>query len=212
MTAKNFQEAWEAAAAIMPTDFEHDSARSAAAGYPVYYSTAFAVEAWISDLGDRLEVNLPNGKSINIWIEEEKKEEEKTEAELDREAEETAENMEVSALYTPEVSIEITVAIDGEYGGRNQAIIYNGIQRGNKTIIFDVIKRYCALNDIKWGRMHGAKADFHEHGKDSGRGHYIISAVVNPSIGFELDFLTKCAALLLEHAEEHDSNRREREE
>ena len=26
------------------------------------------MNAWISDLGNRLEVNLPDGKSVNIWI------------------------------------------------------------------------------------------------------------------------------------------------
>ena len=27
--------------------------------------------AWISDLGDRLEINLENGETVNIWIDEE---------------------------------------------------------------------------------------------------------------------------------------------
>ena len=26
------------------------------------------MNAWISDLGNRLEVNLPDGESVNIWI------------------------------------------------------------------------------------------------------------------------------------------------
>ena len=53
----------------MPTDYEKDEARTAGAGYPIYYSTADGVNAYICDLGDRLEVNLPNGDSVNIWIE-----------------------------------------------------------------------------------------------------------------------------------------------
>ncbi len=44
------------------------AAASERAGYPIYYSTASDVNAWISDLGNRLEVNLPDGKSVNIWI------------------------------------------------------------------------------------------------------------------------------------------------
>lgn len=53
---------------IFPTRYEHDASRSERAGYPIYYSTASDVNAWISDLGNRLEVNLPDGKSVNIWI------------------------------------------------------------------------------------------------------------------------------------------------
>jgi hypothetical protein len=61
--------AWAEADKIFPTDYEKDAAASERAGYPVYYSTAAGVNAWISDLGDRLEVNLPDGKSVNIWVE-----------------------------------------------------------------------------------------------------------------------------------------------
>ena len=43
-------------------------APSAASGHPIYCSKASNVNAWISDLGNRLEVNLPDGKSVNIWI------------------------------------------------------------------------------------------------------------------------------------------------
>lgn len=72
MKVTSKQEAWNEAAKIFPTDYAKDDARSANAGYPIYHSTADGVNAWISDLGDRLEVNLPNGKSVNIWIEEPK--------------------------------------------------------------------------------------------------------------------------------------------
>ena len=69
MTVTSKRKAWHAADAIMPTDYEKDEARTAGAGYPIYYSTADGVNAYICDLGDRLEVNLPNGDSVNIWIE-----------------------------------------------------------------------------------------------------------------------------------------------
>lgn len=61
--------AWNEAGKIFPTDFMLDEARSKNAGYGIYFSTADGVNAWISDLGDRLEVNLPDGSSVNIWIE-----------------------------------------------------------------------------------------------------------------------------------------------
>lgn len=69
MKVTSIKDAWAEANKIFPTDYEHDASRSERAGYPIYYSTAAGVNAWISDLGNRLEVNLPDGKSVDIWIE-----------------------------------------------------------------------------------------------------------------------------------------------
>ena len=69
MTVTSIKDAWIEVNKIFPTDYEHDTSRSERAGYPIYYSTAAGVNAWISDLGNRLEVNLPDGQSVNIWIE-----------------------------------------------------------------------------------------------------------------------------------------------
>ena len=68
MTVTSIRDAWAEVQKIFPTRYEHDASRSERAGYPIYYSTANGVNAWISDLGNRLEVNLPDGKSVNIWI------------------------------------------------------------------------------------------------------------------------------------------------
>ena len=68
MTVTSIRDAWAEVQKIFPTRYEHDANRSERAGYPIYYSTASDVNAWISDLGNRLEVNLPDGKSVNIWI------------------------------------------------------------------------------------------------------------------------------------------------
>jgi hypothetical protein len=73
MKVNSKQEAWGHADEIFPTDYIKDDVASTAAGYDIYTSTAEGVNAWISDLGDRLEVNLETGKTINIWIEEEPK-------------------------------------------------------------------------------------------------------------------------------------------
>ncbi len=70
MKVKSREKAWNKADIIFPTDYAKDEARSSRAGYPVYYSTANGVAAWISDLGDRLEINLENGETVNIWIDE----------------------------------------------------------------------------------------------------------------------------------------------
>ena len=68
MTVTSIRDAWAEVQKIFPTRYEHDASRSERAGYPIYYSTAADVNAWISDLGNRLEVNLPDGKSVDIWI------------------------------------------------------------------------------------------------------------------------------------------------
>ena len=64
------KEAWKLANKLFPTDYKKDEERSSRAGYPIYHSTADGVNAWISDLGNRLELNYSNGESENIWIEE----------------------------------------------------------------------------------------------------------------------------------------------
>lgn len=73
MKVKSRQEAWNKADVIFPTDYIKDDRRSERAGYDIYYSTASDTPAWISDLGNRLEVNLPTGETVTIWIEEEPK-------------------------------------------------------------------------------------------------------------------------------------------
>lgn len=78
MKVTSIKEAWDEANRIFPTDYMKDEQSSNRAGYPIYRSTAEDVNAWISDLNCRLEVNIQNPKtkeieSINIWIEEEPK-------------------------------------------------------------------------------------------------------------------------------------------
>ena len=70
-TVNSVKAAWSKANEIIPCDYMHDSDRSRRAGYDIYFSTSDSIIAWISDLGNRLEVNLPNGESVNVWIEEE---------------------------------------------------------------------------------------------------------------------------------------------
>lgn len=66
-TASTVGEAWEIVNSIFPGDYAEDAASTARAGYPVYRGTAER-RAYVCDLGDRLEVNLPTGRSVNVWI------------------------------------------------------------------------------------------------------------------------------------------------
>ena len=70
MIVSSVKEAWKLANKLFPTDYKKDEERRSRAGYPIYHSTADGVNAWISDLGNRLELNYSNGESENIWIEE----------------------------------------------------------------------------------------------------------------------------------------------
>ena len=69
MKAHTIHEAWSIANEIFPTDYTKNESASERAGYDVYTSNLDGCAAWVSDLGDRLEINLDNGKTINIWIE-----------------------------------------------------------------------------------------------------------------------------------------------
>ena len=73
MIVKSRNEAWNEANKLMPCDYELDSASSEKAGYNIFRGNT-EYYAYICDLGNRLEVNLPNGKSVNIVIEEKKEE------------------------------------------------------------------------------------------------------------------------------------------
>lgn len=75
MRVRTKEEAWILASRLFPTDYVLDADRSEVSGYMVYTSTNDNVNTWISDLGSRLELNYPDGKTENIWIgeEEEKK-------------------------------------------------------------------------------------------------------------------------------------------
>lgn len=68
ITAASTRQAWEIAGEILDTDYTEDAASTARAGYPIHRSTAEGNRGYICDLGDRLEVNLQDGSSRNIWI------------------------------------------------------------------------------------------------------------------------------------------------
>ena len=68
MTVNSRAKAWDEADKLFPSDYIKDEAKSERAGYDIYTSTAEGVNAWICDLGDRLELNTAAG-TINIWIE-----------------------------------------------------------------------------------------------------------------------------------------------
>lgn len=192
-------EAWAAADSVFPCDYMHDGSRSSRAGYDVYFSTNPEVYAWISDLGNRLEVNLQDGSTVNVWIDE--PEEEETEARQMIEATRTAARMTVNALHTPEVCQRVTIAIDGEYGSADEKKVYEAIRKNHPSILLDILTRYAETHGIKWGGIWGCTADHYNHG-DRAVGHYIVSGYISGSIGAEMEFLASCAAVMAEEVRE----------
>ena len=71
-TVSTIAAAWKIADEIFPTDYNEDVRSSENAGYKVYRSPLNYYD-YICDLGDRLELNLANGETINIWIKAEEK-------------------------------------------------------------------------------------------------------------------------------------------
>lgn len=61
------QEAWKKAAEIIGGDYTKDATGSEGAGYPIYRSRTEYYD-YICDLNCRLEVNLHDGSTTNIWI------------------------------------------------------------------------------------------------------------------------------------------------
>lgn len=200
MTVKTIEQAWSKANEIMPCDYMHDSVRSANAGYDIYFSTCVGKVCWISDLGDRLEVNLPNGESVNIWIEEEQP---ATEPEAVSEAEvaeyvtdaNAIKNGKYEALYAPEVGQMVTVCIDGaSYATESERSVYDALKHDHVGAVSDIIARWCDQHGLAWGTISHSQKMHVDHG--NGSGHYVVSAFVSARIGHEAEFLESCAALL----------------
>ena len=68
MKVQNIEQAWKEVNKLIPNDYMKDYDASERAGYSIYRSTVEYFD-YICDLGDRLEVNLANGQTVNIWIE-----------------------------------------------------------------------------------------------------------------------------------------------
>lgn len=68
MTAKSRNEAWWMVDQFFHTDYTIDTEATVAAGYDIYKSTSEGCEDWISDLGNCLEINFYNGKTIRVNI------------------------------------------------------------------------------------------------------------------------------------------------
>lgn len=67
LTVTNHKDAMEMAKACMG-DIYRDANDSERAGYDIWRT--YQHGHWLSDLGDRLEMNFDDGETVNIWIDE----------------------------------------------------------------------------------------------------------------------------------------------
>ena len=209
--ASSRAEAWAAADSVFPCDYMHDGSRSSRAGYDVYFSTNPEVYAWISDLGNRLEVNLQDGSTVNVWIDEPQETEAEEEAETmaAEEAQQAvsaakaAQRMNTEPLCIPEVCQRVTVCINGGSLARNddERAVYEALKRGQPCIELEILTRYAEQHNIPWGGISRAEAQYYPHGS-SGSGHYIVSGYISGRIGAEMEFLASCAAVMAEEVRE----------
>ena len=134
MTVKTEYQAWEAVTAFFPAEYKKDEESSAKAGYPVYRSIKNHYD-YFCMLGDRIEVNFSNGKTVNVWIKPDQKPEvrqHKPEAEL----------KEIAEGISQEVVIR-TYENGNSRDTRRKAIVKE------KAIIYRVA--YGALLGLNWG-------------------------------------------------------------
>jgi hypothetical protein len=178
MIVKTIQKAWNMVNEIFPVGYKKDEASSERAGYPIYRSLANNCNDYICDLNDRLEVNLGNGKSINIWIREEAVEEDKPMQES-LEAEKATDELGaiISPLYDLETYAKITLAINGEFGSAAESKIYDGLCRNETWLASDLIASYCDKHGIRWGTITGVNIQHFSHGSER-KGHFIIDAYI----------------------------------
>lgn len=180
MTVKNITEAWTMADKLFPTDYMHDSVSSSRAGYPIYRSTFNGCNAWISDLGNRLEINFDNGETVNIWIDEEVEEVEEVETNNSVEAAHAVVEFAktVNPLFPVENKLHVVLTVDGSSWNNNliERKIYDGLTRGETWLGSDLVAHWCNNNGIRWGIISDTKIVHYSHGNFGG--HYVISAYV----------------------------------
>lgn len=179
MKAKNLCEAWTMAAEIFPTDYNKDDESSSRAGYPIYRSTTRNY-CYICELGDRLEINLDDGRTINIWIDPEDEQEAISRYIAIKHA--AQEHGEQITPHRIENRIKLTFCINGySWSSDREKIIYKALKNTKRRaeIITELVTAYCEANAIPWGIMDTTNALHFNNGK-IGEGHFIISAYITP--------------------------------
>lgn len=208
MKAKNLCEAWTMAAEIFPTDYTKDEQSSENAGYPIYRSTTRHY-CYICELGDRLEINLDDGRTVNIWINPEVDNHEFPITEIN----EAVASMHDMAAYGTtarphriETRVKIEFAISGyKWDNKEEKAIYKALRDESRQhfYISELVTAYCEANGLKWASIGETKA---KHYSNDNGGHFIISAYVTPRTDYE-QMYTRSYIKYLEAVADADTER-----
>lgn len=196
---------------IFPTPMQKDDRASETAGYSVYRSTEFNhYYCYICDLGDRLEINLDDGRTINVWIKPEE-DENGNPAEEIRTAVVSMHDMEAygakATAHSMETRVKIKFAINGyKWDSDEEKAIYKALRDESRRhfYISELVTAYCESHGLKWASIGETKAE--HYGNSSDGGHFIISAYVTPRTDYE-EMYTRSYIKYLEAVADADTER-----
>jgi len=177
--AMSKQEAWAIVDSIFPTDYSEDAASRERAGYPIYRSNVEYYD-YICDLGDRLEINLKSGKTINVWIVE-AQDETLPEMPTADEVKEAAANQ---YTFEPETVQLVRVFAEGyNFVSEASQSVYKKMKNADEfwrnRIASDMVVAYCEDKGIEWGSIQVIRVTDYEN--ENG-GHYVIEAIVKARV------------------------------
>lgn len=181
--------AWNKVNEIFPTDYERDDGRSERAGYPVYSSTA--EDHWydyICDLGNRIEINLSNGDTVNVWVKEDEALNDTAEADVQQIVTDvhTAESAGKSGWchINPKPATIYNFCVMHTDYDRNKAEheFAEALERSDDFMKFklanDFVAAWCNANKVQWSDIEifhkPCKYDHHREGNY----HYVFDAIV----------------------------------
>lgn len=210
MKAKNLCEAWTMAAEIFPTPYHKDEQSSKHAGYNIYRSDYFnRYYCYICELGDRLEINLDDGRTINIWIAPEE-DENGNPAEEIRAAVVSMHDMEAygakATAHSMETRINIEFCIENyTHSNDKEKAIYKALRDESRRhfYISELVTAYCEANGLKWASIGETKAEHYSNGNG---GHFIISAYITPRTDYE-EMYTRSYIKYIEAVADTDTER-----
>lgn len=173
MKVNTINEAWEIAKELI-NNATLNSERTERAGYKVYSNNS---GEWISDLETRLEVNMTNGNTVNIWIEEKEK------YYTSEEAERAAKHIN---NIIKERTTKYTFAVSGDdYTAIEERRLYEELQRESFWAVHaasETVVKWCKNNGIEWGsiRIDPCTITYYKHGETGG--HYCFDAYITDRI------------------------------
>ena len=191
----SMEKAWKKAAELFPTDWDYDNGSRERAGYPIYRSTADGhYYDYICDLCARLEINLSDNTTINIWIDEpetveelEEKPDAEIQAAIDASADAKAAGAAGFLNFTEEnlVAFSFVVGHDTWDSGAERRTAENLLSVAHPSLlIYDYAGEWFKARGLEYMMME-VKDKPHkvQHGADADRYHVTFSVLAKLPAG-----------------------------